>query len=629
MAEGLDNLSTGVEQLVLELSRSDSIDSNDDATWGSHFDDQADAYVYDQWNDPLKVCDVQPLASLKLSELYYQWASQNDAKKNIEKVMESPAAAEVTTLRVNSSYSAAAASTPTSPFQHRRAQQTSDVLTTSRSIPRSPVTSLIRSTVVFPASPQLGSTVADGKGWENQSRSPLAEAPLMAKTLSQFPGFETLDKDFDLGESLTTDSKSQTKQNQVIPPFYFPAGSDYRERESVERELMKSTFENCKVVAGEAILAEKEVVTLLRDVVNLPAFLAEIVFGHCSARNPEESVDEMVIVAKESFFEFYDHNCAGQAVYKRLFNLLRSSIKAQYLTREDLHPIVDLLLVQHPGLAFLEATPQFQLRYLETVVERVFYTCAKRHPSRLYPKELQDEGFLDALFQIDQDEVIDNERRFFSYEHFYVLYCRFWELDTDHDRIIDAEDVLSYGGHALSCRIVDRIFSTACKPKSLSSRPRMDYAEFIWFCMSEEDKTSERALDYWFRCVDLDGDGAITLFDMEFFYEEQVHRMECLGHEPITFKNVVRQLMDMIAPGQGRVCITKDILRRSKLQSNFFNILFNINRLFLLEGKDLRAIRNQRETPELTEWDRFARYEYLRLSAESGETDTAVTTLSF
>ena len=25
---------------------------------------------------------------------------------------------------------------------------------------------------------------------------------------------------------------------------------------------------------------------------------------------------------------------------------------------------------------------------------------------------------------------------YFSYKHFYVLYCRFWELDTDHDGVI-------------------------------------------------------------------------------------------------------------------------------------------------------------------------------------------------
>jgi serine/threonine-protein phosphatase 2A regulatory subunit B'' len=49
-------------------------------------------------------------------------------------------------------------------------------------------------------------------------------------------------------------------------------------------------------------------------------------------------------------------------------------------------------------------------------------------------------------------------REYFSYEHFYVLYCRFWELDTDHDFMIDKEDFSRYEGHALSRKAVDRIF---------------------------------------------------------------------------------------------------------------------------------------------------------------------------
>lgn len=30
---------------------------------------------------------------------------------------------------------------------------------------------------------------------------------------------------------------------------------------------------------------------------------------------------------------------------------------------------------------------------------------------------------------------------FFSYEHFYVIYCKFWELDTDHNLEIDCQDL--------------------------------------------------------------------------------------------------------------------------------------------------------------------------------------------
>ena len=40
-----------------------------------------------------------------------------------------------------------------------------------------------------------------------------------------------------------------------------------------------------------------------------------------------------------------------------------------------------------------------------------------------------------------------------------VIYCKFWELDTDHDFLIDNENLIRYGNHVLTYRIVDRIFS--------------------------------------------------------------------------------------------------------------------------------------------------------------------------
>ncbi len=38
---------------------------------------------------------------------------------------------------------------------------------------------------------------------------------------------------------------------------------------------------------------------------------------------------------------------------------------------------------------------------------------------------------------------------------------------------------------------------------------KMGYEDFVWFILSEEDKTTDTALEYWFRCVDLDCDGEL------------------------------------------------------------------------------------------------------------------------
>lgn len=30
---------------------------------------------------------------------------------------------------------------------------------------------------------------------------------------------------------------------------------------------------------------------------------------------------------------------------------------------------------------------------------------------------------------------------------------------------------------------------------------KMGYEDFVWFILSEEDKTTDTAMEYWFRCV--------------------------------------------------------------------------------------------------------------------------------
>lgn len=45
---------------------------------------------------------------------------------------------------------------------------------------------------------------------------------------------------------------------------------------------------------------------------------------------------------------------------------------------------------------------------------------------------------------LEQEEDVNQLTEFFSYEHFYVIYCKFWELDTDHDLYIDQRDLAQH-----------------------------------------------------------------------------------------------------------------------------------------------------------------------------------------
>lgn len=53
---------------------------------------------------------------------------------------------------------------------------------------------------------------------------------------------------------------------------------------------------------------------------------------------------------------------------------------------------------------------------------------------------------------------------------------------------------------------------------------------------------STNSVEYWFRCMDLDGDGYISMYEMEHFYEEQSQKMEEMGIDPLPFYDLLCQV---------------------------------------------------------------------------------------
>lgn len=409
----------------------------------------------------------------------------------------------------------------------------------------------------------------------------------------------------------------------AIPRFYYPCGRDAEQREARERAASEK-FWASRRENPEAPLTDGEVAKLVVEVGGLASFFATLVRTRIIA-SKEWNPEGAEVLTEEAFKRWYEAECAGVSRDDRMFRALRGDADRDFVVAADFKAVLDSLLACHPGLNFLNATPEFQQRYAETVVERIFYGCARTHAGRLTLRDVRTARLLDTLLLVDEEDDINRERRYFSYEHFYVLYCRFWELDSDHDLLIDRADLQRYGGHALSYRIVDRLFSGAARPldaaRDSASVGLMGYTDFVWFCLSEEDKTSDTAIDFWFRCVDLDGDGVVTLFDCEYFYKEQLRRMENLGHEPVSVEDILCQLLDMIRPSVRPPQIRRRDLKSCRLAPAFFNVLFNLNKFFALESRDPVAIRQQHASPELTDWERFAALEYLRLSAEEEDAD--------
>jgi serine/threonine-protein phosphatase 2A regulatory subunit B'' len=279
---------------------------------------------------------------------------------------------------------------------------------------------------------------------------------------------------------------------------------------------------------------------------------------------------------------------------------------------------------------------EFQEKYAVTVITRIFYCVNKCHSGRITCRQVRRSDLLDAFLQVDEEEDINKVTRYFSYEHFYVLYCRFWELDHDRDYRITREDLLKYGDHSLSHMIVDRIFDAAPRPfehpsvldnphdqegapmAAAINRESLSYEDFIYFMLSEEDKANDVSVQYWFTCVDVDGDNRLNNMEMRSFYAVQLHRMQCMGHEIVPFEDMLCQMMDMIKPASTEYLVVGDFLQPecAPVAGALFDALFNLNKYLLFEQRDPFVERQKREDEFETDWDRFACIDYNRLAME-------------
>ncbi|MGH0134425.1 UNVERIFIED_CONTAM: hypothetical protein FKN15_075464, partial [Acipenser sinensis] len=187
---------------------------------------------------------------------------------------------------------------------------------------------------------------------------------------------------------------------------------------------------------------------------------------------------------------------------------------------------------------------------------------------------------------LEEEEDVNQLTEYFSYEHFYVIYCKFWELDADHDLYIDQKDLARHNDHALSPKMIERIFSGAVT-----------------------------SIEYWFRCMDLDGDGVLSMYELEYFYEEQCQKLENMAIEPLPFEDCLCQMLDLVKPEcEGK--ITLHDLKKCKLSHIFFDTFFNIEKYLDHEQKDPFSRDGENEGEEISDWERYAAEEYEILVAE-------------
>jgi serine/threonine-protein phosphatase 2A regulatory subunit B'' len=219
-----------------------------------------------------------------------------------------------------------------------------------------------------------------------------------------------------------------------------------------------------------------------------------------------------------------------------------------------------------------------------------------------------------------------------------------FNLDTDHDMVINRDDMRQHCNGAITDAIIDRVFSGAvmrnapklptkgrgpCKTQQIET---IGFEEFVAFLLAEEDKKHPTSIEYWFRILDIDGDGVLSLFEMEYFYREIERKLTQHNFDTLSFRdvacnvsfkidisNIIDQfkLFDSIAPST-RGYVTLKELKKCGLAHRFYNTF--VNYLKYLEQESSEGERASVKTSgdkEMSDWDQFCAMEYEILMSEN------------
>ncbi|OAD66429.1 hypothetical protein PHYBLDRAFT_70884 [Phycomyces blakesleeanus NRRL 1555(-)] len=371
-----------------------------------------------------------------------------------------------------------------------------------------------------------------------------------------------------------------------IKPFYFPFGKPIS---TVQRDLNdKKIFAVVRHLYGIRTFLREEQFVPVTKACGLPRYLNMALFRRMNVQEePEDGVSFEQFVRgwiMLSYDRYSDESI--------IFNILKRP-GFTWLNPEDFIPVLEDIVYNHPGLQSLADNPMFQERYIETVICRLYYD-GRCPGGKMNLNQFRQSKFTMMIKALGPNIDLNNTHDCFSYKHFYVIYCKFWALDTDHNLIISQHDLMKYNQSTLSIWIVHRImtcgriaaFDQAYK-SNVEVTPVLTYLDYIWFLLSEIDKSTTMAIEYWFRCMDVDGNGVLTKYELAQFWEDQDARQRYYGVGPedrIQFKDVMCQMNDLIQPKTPNQFRLSDLKRNGYMAERFFDTFLNFDRFQIHES---------------------------------------------
>jgi len=168
-------------------------------------------------------------------------------------------------------------------------------------------------------------------------------------------------------------------------------------------------------------------------------------------------------------------------------------------------------------------------------------------------------------------------------------------LDVDHNGMLSKEEFSKYNGGSLTSVTVDRLFQEYRMYKSDSGGMEMDYKTFLDFVLAMQMKETPQSLHYFWKILDLNKTGELTLYTLNYFFKAVVKKLVELGHEPVKVEDVTNEIFDMVHPTKPGVITLQDLIA-SGVGHTVVGILTDVNGFWQYDNREMLMAHEEHES---------------------------------
>lgn len=197
-----------------------------------------------------------------------------------------------------------------------------------------------------------------------------------------------------------------------IKQFYFPGGqplspaTKYREENNISTLFLGP--------ACNPAISLQDFQRVTTDIAQIPSYCNLALFN--AVRNDDTTVTmqhfkRFALALPNSWsrltrpYRFWESRLQTCDRVTRLFRVLQAASRSgdSYLERSCFEPVVREVVHRHPGLRFLAGSEQFQDKYIQTVIARLFYSVNRSGNGRMTLLELRNSDCLATLDLLDHE----------------------------------------------------------------------------------------------------------------------------------------------------------------------------------------------------------------------------------